>query len=69
MDNYDKAKAKDDLMEAWANQLKPHEWAFIQKQQQMGQEADEIDQGHALMEDLDLQQIQDLFEEVRAKDN
>ena len=66
---FEKAQAKNDLEAMLDNQLTDEEWRFVQAQQKLDQDADEIDHAAGLLDDMDNKELQDLFEQLRPGQN
>lgn len=66
---YEKAERDGDLEGMWQNQLSQEEVEFLQKQQHLDQEADEIDHAASLLDGMNLKELEDLFDMVKPTRN
>lgn len=63
------AQAKGDFEGMWETKLSDEEWQFVQAQQKLDQDADEIDHAAGLLDNMDNKQLQDLFEQLKPGQN
>jgi len=66
---FEKADAKGDRDAMLDNQLTDEEWHFVQAQQKLDQDADEIDHAAGLLDDMDNKELQELFEQLKPQQN